>query len=340
MIKQSNLSPKHNQRLEYFDILKFFAIVLVVWGHAIQFFSTEYLDSFIYRFIYSFHMPLFMFIAGYFSVNSSKLEFCQMLKKKFKQLILPCFVWAGIACVIANFTSNEIFNIKSILVSAIANYWFLKCLFIFYIFMGICEKMNKYKRILQFAMLVVSQFIPFYQIPTMYQFFLLGILVREHQNFVLKYKNYIFFACASIFIIMSSFFDKSFWSPISIRSVVFVPNCYDVELFFYQRTFKFFIGASGCLFFYLLTYKIVNCSIISKLSQKLAYFGTITMPIYILQQQIYYIFRHSIHITSSNFIIYNIITTPIITVTVFIICVSIICIVSKNKLLYKSLFGM
>ena len=340
MIKSNKLLLEPQKRLEYFDILKFFAIALVVWGHAIQFFSIEYLDSFIYRCIYSFHMPLFMFIAGFFYASSSKLEFWSMLKKKFKQLILPCFVWAFIATIISTFLLDSTFHIQSILIKGVTNYWFLKCLFIFYMFAGICEKTKKYKQILLFAMLIFSQFIPFYQIPAMYQFFLLGILVREYQNLILRYKNYICFACMLVFSVMICFFDKSFWSPISIRSIFFNANYHDIELFFYQRTFRFFIGTSGCLFFYLFAYNIVKFSVLSEISKKIAYFGTITMPIYILQQQIFYILRRYIHIDYTNFTIYNTVTTPIISLLVFIMCVSIIYIVSKNKLLNKLLFGM
>lgn len=55
-------------RVLYLDLLKCFAIFLVIWGHSIQYFkSTAYFDEPIYRIIYSFHMPLFMALSGYFS---------------------------------------------------------------------------------------------------------------------------------------------------------------------------------------------------------------------------------------------------------------------------------
>ena len=58
------------------DILRGFAILMVVYGHYIQEgngydFSTDmsYFDDKIYQFIYSFHMPLFALIAGYFACS-------------------------------------------------------------------------------------------------------------------------------------------------------------------------------------------------------------------------------------------------------------------------------
>lgn len=57
----------------YPDIIKGIAIILVVLGHCIQFgsaFSTNLLffKSSIFIAIYSFHMPLFMLISGYFFI--------------------------------------------------------------------------------------------------------------------------------------------------------------------------------------------------------------------------------------------------------------------------------
>ena len=59
------------------DLLRGFAIVLVVLGHCIQNGSGAdyrsealYFSDRFYQFIYSFHMPLFMMISGYLSWGS------------------------------------------------------------------------------------------------------------------------------------------------------------------------------------------------------------------------------------------------------------------------------
>ena len=54
-----------SQRLLYIDALKGFTILLVVLGHVLQ---VRYdIDNLLYRYIHSFHMPLFMFLSGYVS---------------------------------------------------------------------------------------------------------------------------------------------------------------------------------------------------------------------------------------------------------------------------------
>ena len=59
------------------DSIRGLAIVLMVFGHCIQcgsgqlFFDNHfYFDIFLYKVIYSFHMPLFAFVSGLFIYSS------------------------------------------------------------------------------------------------------------------------------------------------------------------------------------------------------------------------------------------------------------------------------
>mgnify|MGYP003303947255 CR=1 FL=1 len=54
-------------RLYRFDNLKFLLMFLVVFGHVLEFVPGYGNTSDIYRVIYSFHMPAFIFISGYFA---------------------------------------------------------------------------------------------------------------------------------------------------------------------------------------------------------------------------------------------------------------------------------
>ena len=59
------------QRVEKWDILKFFLMFFVVLGHIADCYTLEH-ESMrsLYLFIYSFHMPLFIFLSGLFSKNT------------------------------------------------------------------------------------------------------------------------------------------------------------------------------------------------------------------------------------------------------------------------------
>ncbi|WP_308633975.1 acyltransferase family protein [Paenibacillus silvisoli] len=66
--------PEVNRRDHYFDNVKFVLIALVVIGHVLEpLYPTSESAKALYNFIYFFHIPLFVFITGYFSTNSGKL---------------------------------------------------------------------------------------------------------------------------------------------------------------------------------------------------------------------------------------------------------------------------
>lgn len=55
-----------------FDNLKFILIILVVFGHLIEICSNYGRESNVYKIIYSFHMPLMIFISGFFAKFNKK----------------------------------------------------------------------------------------------------------------------------------------------------------------------------------------------------------------------------------------------------------------------------
>ena len=81
-------------RMEYIDFTKLFAIYCVLWGHSLQYMSAnDFINNNVASFIYSFHMPLFMVLSGYFFSSSLKLNFVSLIIKKVRQLIVPFLSW-------------------------------------------------------------------------------------------------------------------------------------------------------------------------------------------------------------------------------------------------------
>lgn len=76
-----------NTRNAYFDNAKFVLIFLVVFGHMISPYRTDSSGMLsIYHFIFIFHMPVFILLAGYFSKNFHKKGY---YKKIFTKVALP-----------------------------------------------------------------------------------------------------------------------------------------------------------------------------------------------------------------------------------------------------------
>ena len=57
-------------RIPVFDNIKFFLIVLVIYAHLSNIHCE--VPSSLYKIIYSFHMPLFVFVSGYFTKKTMR----------------------------------------------------------------------------------------------------------------------------------------------------------------------------------------------------------------------------------------------------------------------------
>lgn len=73
------------------DIAKGMGIILVVLGHTVAVWGGEH--EMLHRFIYSFHMPLFLGVSGmYISSRSDTLTF---IRSKLVRFIIPFYFWAA-----------------------------------------------------------------------------------------------------------------------------------------------------------------------------------------------------------------------------------------------------
>lgn len=79
------------KRFAYFDNAKLILIFLVVFGHMIQPFITDSKGIHtLYTWMYTFHMPAFIFLAGFFAKGSGNLNYIAKLAKK---LIIPYIIF-------------------------------------------------------------------------------------------------------------------------------------------------------------------------------------------------------------------------------------------------------
>ena len=182
------------------DILKGFAIFCVVIGHCLQYLSNPGLSSWLAKGIYFFHMPLFMFISGYFYYKSLKHHTIQdVIVSKVKTLLLPSFI-------------NTIFLwlvTLSILSVSFGRYyldsfWFLKTLFIFTIVSLLVGKNIVLGSIVGFASVVVLKDVMVNH--NLYLFFLGGIVFSKIE-FLIKGKEFTAIAGCSILTLVLAMFN-------------------------------------------------------------------------------------------------------------------------------------
>jgi fucose 4-O-acetylase-like acetyltransferase len=96
-------------RLTHFDIAKAIGIILVVIGHYYPCSSPEWYVK-LREWIYSFHMPLFLFASGYIYIAFKKEEkYIDFILKKIKRLMLPYLATSFIIITIKLFTQNGMY---------------------------------------------------------------------------------------------------------------------------------------------------------------------------------------------------------------------------------------
>ncbi len=73
--------------MQHFDVIKGFAIFLVVTGHVLTFCIRDIDRALLFKFIELVHMPMFFFISGYFSYKEGFAT--PRLLNRFRQLVIP-----------------------------------------------------------------------------------------------------------------------------------------------------------------------------------------------------------------------------------------------------------
>ena len=87
-----------NSQIDYITIAKAIGIIMVVCGHiggiykiiGIPVFNSKPSEIFP---IYSYHMPLFIFISGYFYKQGYIYDIKGLIKKRLKTLVIPYYKW-------------------------------------------------------------------------------------------------------------------------------------------------------------------------------------------------------------------------------------------------------
>lgn len=249
------VTSEQGKRNYFLDLLRGFAIILVFAGHCIQYvlsaLNLDFFEDPVFRFIYSFHMPLFMLIAGFsFSLSLKKqpnyVSYC-LKKCKAMAVTIVCanFFYFFSTSVIRSFFSGT--GIPSILngawLSNITNHWFLwsylACIFAMLPVLAFTKK-----KTLAFLMLlagiVIVMFFPCAEYSLfMFPYFVLGFL---WQNF--PFKKIILLCSAICFLLLLPFYGTEHF----IYTTGMFGSGASLSMQIPIDLFRYVIGAAGCAF--------------------------------------------------------------------------------------------
>lgn len=186
------------KRNGYIDFVKGIAILLVLVGHAIQycsgseyFLQGEYYDNPLFRFIYTFHMPLFMAVSGYLLHQSlqhrSEVE---VALRHLRQLGLPILSFGLLAfCIrwIVSPTRDVVECVEMLFHTCVGNLWFLWALLYNQFLLLVIRRVND-RVWLYFIVGLILYLLPDYdyfpaRYTFLYPFLVIGYLVGKHSPF-------------------------------------------------------------------------------------------------------------------------------------------------------------
>ena len=194
-------------RDESLDYMKGVLIFFVVYGHCLYWMGEGIAKpyTFIAKFIYSFHMPLFVFLSGYFFSTKKSENIIINIDRKFKRLIVPhfffniimiipifCF-WEQFGHFITRETNGTI-TLKSIYLY-LTMFWYLWCVFLSSILCNIIFTICK-KHPREICILISLIFLCFSQYTSiniffihqrmgdMFFYFVLGVVIYDYKAFL------------------------------------------------------------------------------------------------------------------------------------------------------------
>ena len=274
------------ERLPFFDFLKMFAMFFVLWGHAIQHLqSGEVWGETMHKIIYSFHLPLFMTIAGFFSLSSMNLGLIDILKKKGIQLLLPCVTWGLVlygVIFFMNVGTGTIISYSPFFVF-FQHFWFLKSLFVCYFIAYLGNKFFNRLTTWIFATLIIAHISSTHQIPIMYCCFMTGLLIRKY--FGLFKNNYKLMTAISGIVFFSILIITTGNLPLKGINLIDVVRSNSILLYDLNYVNKIAASISSSIFFIGLFYWLSQNTIFNNYiaGSQLTDIGKYTLGIYILQ---------------------------------------------------------
>ena len=323
------------KRIPYLDFLKFFAIASVLLGHSVeQITGNDFWDNPIWAFIYTYHMPLFMLLCGYFFGSSLKLSFANMAKKKFIQLGIPSIAaWVLMYLFVTLTGYNPYPEIVDLSFLGFMNaLWFLKCVFFCYLIGWIFIKLVRNVWIAALTSIVLTHLTPIFSIDSvnfMLPMFWAGYLCNLYQTWIDRYRIQLLVGSLLAFGFMLPFWSGRltvYMVPIQIFDWSnFVTDWSNLGITIYRMA----IGITGSMVFFLLSPYVYNKIKYWRITPMFDKLGKCTLGIYWTQTFLLECTWHSIGLyvgTGTSFII-----APIIAFAELVICYQAVFLLRKNR---------
>ena len=328
-------------RLEHMDLLKCFAIFSVLLGHATEQLSGGlFWDHPLWEFIYSYHMPLFMFVCGFFFPSSLKRSFGEMAGVKLRQLGIPSLTAFAIACAIM--LAAGVTAIADLCELSFAGFmncvWFLKCLLLCYLVMHpLCRWLRK-DWVAAIVATVFVILIPGTEIVNfnfMLPMFCLGMLCGNRREAIGRHRAFWLAGSLILFVVLLCFWSGHltvYERPTRIWATG-TPDWANLGLTLYRLA----LGMAGTMTFYLLAKPVYEKIRDKRWCGTLCRIGGATLGIYFLQTFLLEILVNSLHIYVP--IPHSYWVAPLLAIAEMFVCYNLVRLLRKSRLLRLLILG-
>ena len=329
------------KRIEYIDFLKFFAIFCVLLGHSTEQVSADiFWDHPIWSFIYTYHMPLFIFLSGFFFRSALRKDFPTVLKDKAIQLLVPSVTAFLIGVVIMLISrTNAIADLCEMSFNGFMNsVWFLKCLFFCIIIMYPLCKLCRKDWIAAAVATVGIILVPGAKIVNlnfMLPMFALGMLIGNRVEKLESHWKLRTILSAVAFLALLPFWSGRL-TVYMVPTETFKDGAIDLQNLG-TTLYRLAIGVAGTLLFFFLSKPVYGFIRRFSWADTLCRIGGATLGIYVLQTFTLEIFIHCLHIYIP--LPWSCLAAPIIAVAELVLCYCMVCLIRRSRILSLLLLG-
>lgn len=212
--KLSNRMPSLNisggiDKIVEFDLMKFYGILLVIFGHVVFCYTSAGAVSpaisseamvILKNIIYSFHMPMFVFVSGavfayQLEIKKREYSLVELVKKKFKRLMVPYYIfsllWVLPTMSLLHLRQPFIYARNLLFGIDPRHLWYVMMLFeafiFFYFLRWLCQKLHLPYYCIVLVSIVLYVTDSFVILPKITEYFQINSLLTYFLWFVLGY---------------------------------------------------------------------------------------------------------------------------------------------------------
>ena len=304
-----------NNRNQTLDIAKGLLIILVVFGHSIQYGfgylyceEERFFDNIFFRCIYTFHMPLFMLISGYLFYFTNKKSYKRILVSRFTSVGIPFMVYCALSYIVwYNLYNMPHFYLRHFLLTLKSNMWFLSSILLNCIIVSSLTHLLKKKQTVAYLILCVFFSLTFIisdnYIPAlhkyMYFYFLVGVYLNKWSVRLPRFfwSKWVFILLTCLTITCSLFYDETMF-VYKVGFCVYQNGIIDYDRL-YINILRFIVGGGISCWFMRIVFFIKQH--IQTLVPFITHIGQETLGIYGFQSVIFIILSIVMSINNVNF---------------------------------------